>query len=195
MISVMTPSDPAIGPLVLPVPLDAGAEATGDLERTALRLFDEYRRPLLRYVMSLGLAQPDAEDVVQDVFVALFRHLRCGGSRSHLTAWLFQVAHNLGIRYRRRSQRRWWLLRAAMPSASDPVDPGQDPEARMADIEQQRRWQRVIQAMPERDRQCVLLRAEGHTYRGIATALNVSLGAVAKSMARALARLARVEER
>ena len=43
--------------------------------------------------------------------------------------------------------------------------------------------------MPERDRHCVCLRAEGLTYRDIASTLGVSLGSVAKAMVRAIARL------
>jgi RNA polymerase sigma-70 factor (ECF subfamily) len=53
----------------------------------------------------------------------------------------------------------------------------------------------VLQVLPERDRQCVALRAEGLRYRDIASTLGISLGAVAKSMARAMARLAAVLER
>ena len=47
----------------------------------------------------------------------------------------------------------------------------------------------VLRAMPERDRQCVYLRAEGLRYREIANVLGMSLGGVAKSLARAIARL------
>ena len=50
---------------------------------------------------------------------------------------------------------------------------------------------RVVQALPERDRQCVSMRAEGVTYRTIAQELGMSLGGVAKAIARAAARLSR----
>ena len=53
-------------------------------------------------------------------------------------------------------------------------------------------WQRVravLKALPERDRRCVYLRAEGRRYREIANVLGMSLGGVAKSLTRAIARL------
>ena len=75
------------------------------------------------------------------------------------------------------------------PTDAQRADSAANAEERMADAERQERWMRVLQALPERDRQCVLLRAEGMTYRDIAAALDVSLGTVAKSMTRALARL------
>ena len=45
-----------------------------------------------------------------------------------------------------------------------------------------------------RERLCLFLRAEGLPYRDIAKALDVSLGAVAKSLARTMTRLANVFE-
>ena len=55
---------------------------------------------------SFGLRNEEAEDVVQDVFLSLFRHLRLGRSRSHLRGWLFRVAHNLALKQRTSLQRR-----------------------------------------------------------------------------------------
>jgi RNA polymerase sigma-70 factor (ECF subfamily) len=47
----------------------------------------------------------DGEDVVQDVFLEVFRHLQRGGSRLNLQGWLFRVAHNLALKRRTRQCR------------------------------------------------------------------------------------------
>jgi hypothetical protein len=65
-------------------------------------LFDQLRDRLLRYAISFGLPVQDGEDVVQEVFLALFQHLRQGRSRRNLRAWVF--AHNHALK--RRSQDR-----------------------------------------------------------------------------------------
>lgn len=168
---------------------------TCDVEATVLALFDAYQRPLQRYAMSMGVPLEEAEDVVQEAFVALFRHLQLGRPRQHLAGWLFQVTHNLVLKHRRAHRRRSWWRQSQAMLANDLVDPAVDPETRLAEAQQRVRWQRVLQALPDRDRRCVLLRAEGLTYRTIAIALNVSLGTVAQSMARALDRLARTGDR
>ena len=80
-------------------------------------------------------------------------------------------------------------------TADERVDPAANPEDRLSETDEQRRLQRVLSALPERDRRCVLLRVEGLKYRDIAAALGISLGAVAKSMARAVERFRRVDER
>jgi len=53
----------------------------------------------------------------------------------------------------------------------------------------------VVEALPEQDRRCLFLRAEGLRYREIAEILDMSLGGVSLSLARSLARLARYAER
>ena len=191
----MSSSEPTLAALApLGIARDGRSATNVDLEREVLCLFDDYQRPLLRYVASFGLSRQEAEDVVQEVFLSLFRHLLLGRSRSNLPGWLFQVAHNVALRQRRR-RRHWWSLLAHGSTTDDRVDPAANPEDRLTEADQQRRWQRVLSALPERDRQCVLLRAEGLKYRDISAALGISLGAVAKSMARAVDRLRNVDER
>jgi hypothetical protein len=73
-------------------------DAGTDLEREVLRLFDEFRSPLLRYGLSLGISMHDAEEVVQETFLALFKHLQQGRPRANLRGWIFRVTHNLALK-------------------------------------------------------------------------------------------------
>jgi len=69
------------------------------------------------------------------------------------------------------------------------IDPAANPEQQLADDRRVRRLRAVVRALPERDRQCLFLRAEGLGYRDIAKTLNISLGGVAKSLVRTMTRL------
>ena len=68
-------------------PLDRATEVAREvdrereIEREVTRLFDKLCAPALRYLLSMGLSPADGEDVVQDVFLALFHHLRRGRPR------------------------------------------------------------------------------------------------------------------
>jgi len=53
----------------------------------------------------------------------------------------------------------------------------------------------VVKALPALDRRCLFLRAEGLRYREIAAVLDISLGAVALCLARALERISRASDR
>ena len=156
-------------------------------------LFDQWRDRLLRYVISFGLPVEDGEDVVQEVFLSLFRHLREGRSRSHLRAWTFRVAHNQALKRRQRIGSRQLVDEGALPDLLP--DPNPSPEDQMAASQRRKRVLAVVSALPEQDRRCLILRAEGLRYREIAAVLDISLGAVSLSLERCLARLARAAGR
>src|SRR5262245_24317449 len=89
--------------LPLPAVLPGRASSLPDAQRDVLALYDQHAPALLRYARSFGLSEEAAEDVVQDAFVALFRHLVLDRPRHNLTAWLFRVTRNLSLKQRRRS--------------------------------------------------------------------------------------------
>jgi RNA polymerase sigma-70 factor (ECF subfamily) len=177
--------------LTLPVAADIAARAPASTpEEEVVGLFDELRGGLLRYLFSLGLGAHDGEEIVQEVFLLLFQHLRNGKSRENLRGWVFRVARNLAFKLHKENQAR---LRRVVE-----LDEGMsvrafannaNPEEQAWNRQRQARLLAVVSALPERDQDCLFLRAEGLRYREIASTLGISLGSVAASMARALARL------
>jgi RNA polymerase sigma-70 factor, ECF subfamily len=177
--------------------LPARADEPSPLEAEVVALFDRLRNPLLRYLLSFrSLAVPDCEEIVQETFLALFQHLQRGGARHNLAAWLFRVAHNMGLKRLQRSRRdsRSLVDWAEAPEQAA-VDSAPNPEDACLRGEAGARVEAVWQALPELDRRCLVLRAEGLRYREIAEVLEISLGGVAKSLGRSLARMARARER
>jgi RNA polymerase sigma-70 factor, ECF subfamily len=161
------------------------------IEREVIALYGQFRDPLLRYALSLDLPVHDAEEVIQEVFLSLFRHLQLGRSRAHLRGWLFRVTHNLGLKQLYVNQRSNAKTTPVWTRAMEQLDPSPDPEEELLSAQRNQRLQAVVQALPENDRHCLRLRAEGLRYREIATVLGMSLGAVSISLTRSLARLAR----
>ena len=179
-----------------PLALDLDtADDTAALEADVLRLFDECAASLARYVRGCGLEADAADDVVQNTFIALFRHLRLGRPRDNLRSWLFTVAHRLAVKHRTRTIRQRAMETPLGPEMVDAERRDEaDPETLLNARRTQRRLQSALRALPERHRQCLLLRAEGLRYREIADVLGISLGAVAKAMAYAVLRLSNVAE-
>ena len=189
------PPEPA-----LRLPLPGAIEGThqsppSPLVEEVVGLFDQMRDRLLRYVVSFGLPVQDGEDIVQEVFLALFRHLRLGRSRTNLCAWTFRVAHNQALK--RQSQARIGVHQIMDESALSMelvLDTNPSPEDQVASNQRRQRILAVVSALPEQDRRCLILRAEGLRYREIAEVLDISLGAVSLSLERSLARLARAAQ-
>jgi len=165
------------------------------IEEEVMQLFDEFRNPLLRYSLSFGLPIHDAEEVIQEVFLALFRHLHLDRSRKNIRGWLFRVAHNLTLKQCLVNQTLAQRTVADANVAEEHVDPEPSPEEMMSAAQRRSRLLAVVQALPENDQHCLRLRAEGLRYREIATVLGMSLGAVSISLTRSLARLVRADGR
>jgi RNA polymerase sigma-70 factor (ECF subfamily) len=172
----------------------AASEKPSDIECEVINLFDQFRDPLLRYVLSFGLYLHDAEEVTQDVFLALFRHLQRGKSRRNLRGWIFRVAHNLALRQRAANKKLQAALDDDSTIAHARVDATPNPEEQMTSGQTLRRLRSVLRALPEQDRCCLSLRAEGLRYREIAATLGISLGSVSLSLTRSLARLESAEK-
>jgi RNA polymerase sigma-70 factor (ECF subfamily) len=136
-----------------------------------------------RYVEMLGLEEAEAEDVTQETFLALLHHLREGKPQDNLRGWVFRVAGNQARRrFRKVVGREVADLRVA--------DGRPNPEEQVIQRRTHEQMGRVFRALPETERNCLLLRAEGLSYREIAAAMEIPLSKVAQSLARGLERLA-----
>lgn len=156
-------------------------------------MFEESRGPLLRYILSLGLQIPDGEEIVQEVFLALFQHLQAGKPRTNLKGWIFRVGHNLSLKQRARGGRRQ-RVHCPEETAVNQVHPQMNPEQQCVESQHRKQLLEEVETFPEVDRCCLYLRAEGLRYREIAEVLGISLGGVSLALGRSLARLREVSE-
>jgi RNA polymerase sigma-70 factor (ECF subfamily) len=173
---------------------DAGSRVSSSHEVEVVELFGELRDRLLRYMLVLGLSVHDGEEIIQESFLLLFQHLQRGKSRQNLRGWVFRVARNLALKQRAANQlrlRRIVEFDDTLPEQS--VDRSPNPEEQLRSRQRQQRLLAVVNALPEQDQSCLCMRAEGLRYREIAEALGISLGSVAASLARSLARLGRAD--
>src|SRR6202035_5381464 len=106
----------------LPLALPLSGFATDSCEATTL--YRELRKPLLRYLVCLGLSADEAQDVVQDAFLSLQRHLASGGSQENIRRWLFRVSHTAARKRKKPYARRFAKpLDESLHSALDEATP------------------------------------------------------------------------
>lgn len=146
----------------------------------AQALFDQHGAAIYRFAAVLVRHHHDAEDVVQETFLKLLRHLEADGDTSNVRGWLFTVAAH-AARDRQRWRVRWtaWL-----PSHETAVlpPPLPDEDGRLA------RARAALATLPPRDRLLLALRAQGLSYRDIASAARIKPASVGRLLARALTR-------
>ena len=168
----------------LPISLPLARLATGACEVTAL--YRELHKPLLRYLVCLGLSNDEAQDVVQDVFLSLHRHISAGGAQDNIRGWVFRVAHNQA-RNRQGSYHRRFGEPLDM-EAQAPVDLS-TPERRLLEKERFRKLEEAIRLLTDAERDCLLLRASGLRYREIGEALGMGTSTVGDTVERAIKKL------
>jgi RNA polymerase sigma-70 factor, ECF subfamily len=188
------PTDPALALPLSGTPELADQERPTRLEEEVVSLFDELRSPLFRYILSFGLTVQDCEDVIQEVFLALFKHLQMGRSRQNLQGWVFRVAHNLSLK-RRGANQKTQERQDDVANVEHQLDQAPSAEEQLVFHERQARLLAVYEALPQEDRCCLQLRAEGLSYRDISGILGISLGSVATYLTRSLNRLSRADRR
>ncbi len=156
-------------------------------DREATTLFGELRKPLLRYLRCLGLSADEAQDVVQDAFLSLHRHLSAGGSRENIRAWLFRVAHNQARNRQNSYDRRFG---GPLEDSADPVLDEATPERLLLEKEKLERLASAIRRLSDSERDCLLLRASGLRYREIGEVLGIATSTVSDTVERAVKKLA-----
>jgi RNA polymerase sigma factor (sigma-70 family) len=143
-------------------------------------LFEGYFPRLYRYLDRLSGEPELAADLAQEAFVRLYTR---GALPDAPEAWLVSVAMNLFRNDRSTSARRRRLLtvaRAEGALADAPPSPD-----RLALTDEGDRVRAALQRLSVRERQMLLLHAEGYSYREIALALELHEGSIGTLLARA----------
>jgi len=153
----------------------------------ATDLYRELRKPLLRYLACLGLSADEAQDVVQDAFLSLHKHLAAGGSQENIRSWIFRVAHNQARNRQSRYERRF---AAPLEERLDTITDESTPERAVLEQEKFRQLRKEIRLLTDSERECLLLRAGGLRYREIGEVLGVPTSTVADTVERAIKKLA-----
>ena len=164
--------------------------AASTLQDQVAQLFLEARDDVYRYLLSLGLYPPQAQEGAQEVFLRLYATLKKGEKIQNPRAWIFRVAHNLGLKIRAR-QNNQAPFDADLESQI--LAPELNPEQSLLQREQALRFHRAIEGLSNQQRQCLFLRLEGLRYPEIGSALGISPSAVGEFLRRAIARLKKSE--
>ncbi len=187
---------------------DRGLDATGDPELLArLRagdaaalepLMGRYATRVYRVAYGITRSQPDAEEVVQDVFLSLFRKIDTFEGRAALGTWIYRITANAALLRRRGKRREAELpLEDLLPTfledghrAGDRdwvlADWSASPEADLLSREAREALDAALAALPDHYRAVVVLRdVEELSNEEVAEVLGESVGSVKSRLHRA----------
>jgi RNA polymerase sigma-70 factor (ECF subfamily) len=159
--------------------LRAGIEAAYE------ELIDRYQQPVYGMVYRLLGSQPDSCDVVQEVFVKVFRGVGSFREKSSLRTWIYRIAVNEAHNHRRWFSRhtRWEVALTDEQQESrlldSTADPGPSPFERAASNETRLLIEEALDRINPVFRTAVVLRdIEDLSYEEIAEILQISMGTV-----------------
>ncbi len=146
---------------------------------------------LLRFARRTLADADEAEDVVQEAFVRLWRARHRWQPTASLSTYLYTIVTRVCLN-RRRSQRRR-PAHGPLPAEDEAAHPGDrapDPERLAASAQLGAALAAELAALPPNQRAALLLRHEGGlSYQAIAAALDTTAGAVESLLSRARLRL------
>ncbi|MGA8027126.1 MAG: sigma-70 family RNA polymerase sigma factor [Bryobacteraceae bacterium] len=166
---------------------DSPEREAARLEFDVEQIYEQTRAAICSYLLSLGVPEEQAPEVTQEVYLRLYQTMSKGEQILNLRAWVFRVAHNLGLKVRSREK----ALRAISPDWNQFADYSpHSPERTILDREKMQRVQAALETLSPQQRNCLFLRSEGLRYREIAEVMGISLSTVNEFLRRAISRLA-----
>jgi RNA polymerase sigma-70 factor, ECF subfamily len=166
------------------------------LGERVLTLFEQLRIPVFRYILRKTRDSGRAEDITQETFLRLFRHLRENRLLDNPKAWIFTVANNLAVDASRDESHIRDLDETTWKNIEESKSGLQtDPEKLMLQRERLDRLHIAVLNLTPLQRECLHLRAEGLRYREIAGLLELSPSTVMDAVRRATLKLAREFDR
>ncbi|HEX7089519.1 MAG TPA: RNA polymerase sigma-70 factor [Longimicrobiales bacterium] len=155
-------------------------------------LYRAHAPALLAFAHSQLRSRELAEDLVQDLFLALWRYRERWDLRSSLKAYLLGALRNRIISYRRSLQAREGGLRRVEAATLASVAGPSRADHRVREAELAEAIEKAIEALSPRCRETFLLvRQQNLSYAEAAEVLGISVKAVEMNMVRALAALRR----
>ncbi|MDP3937150.1 MAG: sigma-70 family RNA polymerase sigma factor [Deltaproteobacteria bacterium] len=153
----------------------------GDREAFRRLVERHYRR--VYHIARRMLGDPQAaEDIVQETFLAAFKHLPGFEARARFSTWITTIAMN-----RCRNHLRSAAVSRSAPLSADPPAPASaSPEAQAGARELAVHLERALASLSPDQREVILLRdVEGLAYDAIAEALDIEAGTVKSRLHRA----------
>ena len=171
-------------------------------QRAFDELVDRYQTRLLNFIYRTVGDRDRAEDLVQEVFIRVYRHLHRFDRSKKFSTWVYTIASNLAKNELRNRSRSPLVLFQTIQGSSDEEDRPlqfEDSTSRPDDLYRKRHLRELVEQtvaqLPEHHRQVFVLRElEGRSYEEIAEITDCNLGTVKSRLNRARTAFAAIIE-
>ncbi len=142
-------------------------------------IFNKYHKKVYRIAYGVVRHREEALDIVQEVFIKLFRSIKNFKGKSHFYTYLYRMVMNTAIDHARKTGKQFIssLDEEGSFEPSDELEKG--PEKILLQKELEERVKGAMEKLPAEQRAALIFRdVEGLSYQEIAEAMGCSIGTV-----------------
>jgi RNA polymerase sigma-70 factor (ECF subfamily) len=142
-------------------------------------IFDKYHSKVYRIAFGVVRQREEALDVVQEVFIKLFRSIKNFKGRSHFYTYLYRMVMNTAIDHKRKAGKQFMssLDEEGSFEPSDEAEKG--PERILLQKELEEKVKLAMDRLPAEQKAALIFRdVEGLSYQEMAEAMGCSIGTV-----------------
>lgn len=142
-------------------------------EKAMEEIYDRYKRPLFNLAYRYTFDRVAAEDLLQDIFIKVFTHMKDVQKDETFVAWMYRIAVNTCYSFlrRRRSRNGQMIALSEVEGKKEEAVYDDHEESLAAPLD------RALRELPERLRAVFLLHdVQGYKHDEIARMLSVSVG-------------------
>lgn len=149
-------------------------------------LMERYQAPLFYYIRRISqLSREDAEDLLQEVFIKIYRKINEYDEKMKFSSWAYRIAHNRTVDYFRGASVRPQTSMLENEEWEKIVAPGVRIEKNMIEKDCVEKIKIIIKELPLRYREILVLRfVEEKSYEEIMDILKKPKGSVATLVSR-----------
>lgn len=159
-------------------------------------LAERYRQKILFYLWHLVGSKEEAEDILQDVLMKVYKSMDRFDNRKHFSSWIYRIAHNEAInhlKHRNRARSISWEDIVNVKDRLETSDHEDSPQERWVRSERRIEVRQALQKLPQRYREVLLLRYYFEkSYEEIAEIIDKPRNTVGTLISRAKSKLVEV---
>ncbi len=164
------------------------ADLMSDIKAGNMRSFDQlykrYSKRLLNFSLSIVKSREEAENIVQEVFLALWINRDKISRDASVRYYVFTIAYNTSISALRRKAKDDKFFEQLKDMQDSSVEQ-EDLQTEYSDL--QGKLTEILDSLPARQREIFILhKVNGLKYQDIASKLNISVNTIENHMSRAL---------
>jgi RNA polymerase sigma-70 factor (ECF subfamily) len=163
-------------------------------------LMKRYEIKLLRYIKRLAkVSQEEAEDIIQEVFIKVYRNLNGFNRKLKFSSWIYRIAHNEIINQYRKTKLRSSVRPLNIEDEANLIDSINDTieiDEAYENLENAEKVREALAELPNKYREILVLRyLEDKSYGEISDILRKPPGTVATQINRAKASFKKIAGR